>query len=211
MVSHARERFPWYSCARVTLRSTFSVIMFHEWSGLDSVTTVCHRVVHYVSLLDLEKKTDSRLYVQPNISVSMMNISPRGSCTATIKWMNESSCDHRGGSSPAGWFCCSLGTCDPFPTPHHVTKLENELTKPQSLLHMCVISASVMAIKKKSARSSCKQPCSEVRPAVLRSKLSLVGQANKNNLKKHFTFSFSSWISHYIYCLFSLRSAYILM
>lgn len=56
-------------------------------------------------------------------------------------------------------FYCCLETCDP----HHVTKQGNELTKPQSLLHMCVISAAVKAIKTFIRW----QPCSEVRPVAL--------------------------------------------
>lgn len=59
-------------------------------------------------------------------------------------------------------FYWRLGTCDqpPQKTPHHhVTKLGNELTKPQSLVYMCVISARVTVSNKEIAvRSSCGRP-----------------------------------------------------
>lgn len=90
---------------------------------LDSVVTVCLWVAHCTTPRIWKEK---RWHVDTDICVSMMNLPPCGAQTLTAKSMNESSCDHKGGSSPA-WmiFCCRLGTCDP---PHHVTKQGKELT-----------------------------------------------------------------------------------
>ena len=90
---------------------------------LDSVVTVCLWVAHSTTPRIWK---ENRWHVDTNIRVSMMNLPPCGARTLTAKSMNESSCDHEGGSSPA-WmiFCCRLGTCDP---PHHVTKQGKELT-----------------------------------------------------------------------------------
>lgn len=100
--------------------------------------------------------------------------------------VNESSCDHRWGSNPAGW----LPLLSENMWSHHVTKL----TEPQSLLYMCIISVRVMAVKGNLVRPSCGSCL--VRAVVLKSILSLVGQGNKNILlKKYFTFSFPLWIT----------------
>ena len=61
-------------------------------------------------------------------------------------------------------FHCCLETCDP---PRHVTKQRDNLTNPQSLLHICVISASGTAIKNVYGEVLMRRPCSRVRSVVL--------------------------------------------